>query len=115
MTALDHFKETVGLPADFGAERPYVRFAYVDESKQSGADADVEYRELDSGSALVVTVSEWKSRGGEISRIVHEAVVFDVASGEIQREKIDQYEDLIALTISMDGMTLGDGDEGAAT
>lgn len=109
MKAFQHFRQAVALPDDFGAVRPYARLFYVDDSRSCGADADVEYRETDSGQDLVVvTVTEWQMEGGQTQRSPGRVVTFSVESGEILTPVVDQVEDLTGLLAAMRGMTLAD-------
>ncbi|MDH0342033.1 hypothetical protein [Chromobacterium haemolyticum] len=110
MKAFQHFQKAVPLPTGFGLELPYARLSYVDDSRLAGADADVEYRELDGGhDQVVVTITEWQSVGGQVQREGgHRVVAFDVDSGEISNPVIDQQEDLADLLAAMNGMQLID-------
>ncbi len=56
MNALELFKQKANIPANFGADMPYVRLASVDASGETGADADVEF-DVHAG-CIGVTVSE---------------------------------------------------------
>lgn len=108
MNALERFKLKAGIPADFGAERPYVRLASVDESKSVGADADVEFD--GDQNCIKVTVTEWALAGKRTDRAPVMAVVFDLATGRIVD---DEGEALADLLVAIDGMRVLGGEDGA--
>lgn len=112
MNALDKFKNKVNLPATFGAEQPYARLAYVDESKTAGADADVEF-DGETGR-VTVTVTEWAKVGTGIVRDPNQMrrVNFDLATGALidSDVELDIGEALSGLLTAVDGMqVLGEG------
>lgn len=111
MKALEHFQQVVALPSDFGVSRPYARLYYVDPGRAAGADADVEYREMEAGrDQVVVTVSEWRLEEGQTQRSLSRVVTFSVKSGEILRPVNGPDEDLAELLAALSGMQLADGD-----
>lgn len=108
MNALEQFKQEANIPANFGAERTYVRLAAVDASGETGADADVEF-DGDAG-CVRVTVTEWEKVATGTARTPVMRLGFDIATGEVLGDDQDG-DALIRLLASIDGMrVLGDGD-----
>lgn len=104
MNDLEQFKRKVGIPVWFGADRPYVRLASVDESKYAGADADVEF-DVDQ-NRVMVKVTEWTLSGNGTDRTPVMDVAFDLATGRIVDDEGETLGDLLVAT---DGMrVLGD-------
>jgi len=101
MNALQRFAAAVALPDTFGKARPYVRYAYVNPGDMAGADADVEYREADSGDQVVVTVSEWQAGEAGRARAPLLAAAFDAASGELLGPDQTLLETLLGAVMGM--------------
>lgn len=109
MSALEQFKQKTGIPADFGANRPYVRLASVDESKSVGADADVEFD--GDQNCVKVTVTEWELADNGTKRTpVRTPVmiaVFDAATGQLDDAEGEALTDLL---VAVDGMRVLGGE-----
>lgn len=108
MNALEQFKRKVGIPAGFGAERPYVRLACVDESKRAGADADVEFD--GDQNCVKVKITEWELSGNGTDRTPVMHVVFDLSTGRIVDDEGEALSDLL---VAIDGMRVLGDEEGA--
>lgn len=113
MNPLQRFKIAIGLPKDFGPSHPYVRFVYVDEGGQVGSDADVEYREGDAGSLVVVTISEWQIQKGQTERAPHMAVTFSYTDGAIVGSSLDDAFDQL-VNAMWDMRAVADDGKGAS-
>jgi len=120
MTPLERFQHAAKLPDSFGPALPYARLMYRDESGQAGADADVEYREADAGSRVVVTVSDWVlidgrlQRNPQVLRVEFAAEGGNVVTGVFDEEGADEEQVLNLLLHAITGMLLaGDGEAGA--
>lgn len=100
MSDFERFSSAVKLGRDIGPASPYARLYYLDDSGFAGADADVEYRETDSGGRIVVTISEWsKSANGPVVRAKPTAYQFDEA-GKLLGDELDM-ADLLASASGM--------------
>lgn len=108
MNDLERFKRQAGIPADFGAERPYVRLASVDESKRVGADADVEFD--GDQTRIKVTVTEWALTSNGTDRTPVMDVAFDLATGRIVDDEGEALSDLL---VAIDGMRVLSGEDDA--
>lgn len=110
MNALEQFKQKAKIPASFGAEQPYVRLSGVDESGETGADADVEF---DAGAGCVrVTVTEWEKAAAGTARVPVMRLFFDIETGEVLGNDEDE-DALSSLLLAIEGMRVL-GEEGAA-
>jgi len=101
MNALQQFAAAVSLPETFGQARPYVRYAYLNPGEQAGADADVEFRETDSGFQIVVTVSEWQSQQAGRARTPLVNITFDAETGDVLGSDETALEILLGAVLGM--------------
>lgn len=107
MSALEQFRQKAQIPANFGAEQPYVRLASVDASGDTGADADVEF-DGDAG-CVRVTVTEWEKSSTGTARTPVMRAIFDARTGALMGE--DDEDALPSLLVAIDGMrVLGEED-----
>lgn len=108
MSDLEQFKRQAGIPANFGAARPYVRLASIDESKSVGADADVEFD--GDQNCIKVTVTEWALASNGTDRMPVMDVAFDLATGRIVDDEGEALSDLL---VAIDGMRVLSGEDDA--
>ncbi|NMX77595.1 hypothetical protein HBO23_32010 [Pseudomonas sp. WS 5532] len=107
MAPWEIFRQQVGVPAEFGAEQPYARFAFVGPGAESGADADVEFIEGDdeTDDCVRVHLSHWSGTGtGFFREPVLEAVVFSLPTGFVVNATEETAELMERLLIAAKGL-----------
>jgi len=107
MSAFQQFKEAVHLPAGLGAELPYVRLFVINDERDAGADADVEFEDSgNDGESVAVTISGWRRDDrGQVIRGETERFVFGLPTGNLQLvQDVDALEALAGLLAAVSGM-----------